>query len=147
MDHVQVHVSETFDRNRLPDLMALFAGQWWTKDRQTADVTSMLDNTNLFATVTDQNTNKLLGFARVLTDHTYVASFMDVIVEETSRGKGYGALMMDALVSHPSLANVQSLELSCQQDLEGFYERWGFTSRVGGSRLMRRTDSAFFLSD
>jgi GNAT superfamily N-acetyltransferase len=146
MDHVDVHVSDSFDRERLPGLMALFAGQWWTKDRQVEDVTAMLDSTDLFATVSDKNTNALLGFARVLTDHTYLASLMDVIVEEGSRGKGYGALLMDALVNHPSLAKVQSLELSCQQDLEGFYERWGFTSRVGGSRLMRRTESTFFLS-
>jgi predicted GNAT family N-acyltransferase len=147
MDHVDVHVSASFDRNRLPDLMTLYAEQWWTKDRNVDDVATMLDNTDLFATVVDTNTNTMLGFARVLTDHTYVASVMDVIVAEDSQGNGYGAQLMDALVNHPSLANVQSLELSCQQALEKFYERWGFTARVGGSRLMRRTESTFFLSD
>jgi predicted GNAT family N-acyltransferase len=147
MDHVDVQVSDSFDRDRLADLMALYAGQWWTKDRQVDDVSAMLDNTDVFATVTDKDTGTLLGFARVLTDRTYVACLLDVIVADESQGKGYGALLMDALVNHPSLANVQSLELSCQEALEKFYERWGFTSRVGGSRLMRRTDSAFFLSD
>jgi predicted GNAT family N-acyltransferase len=147
MDHVDVQVSDSFDRDRLADLMALYAQQWWTKDRQVDDVSAMLDSTDLFATVTDNDTSTLLGFARVLTDHTYLAVVLDVIVAENSQGKGYGALLMDALVTHPSLANIQSLELSCQQALEKFYERWGFTSRVGGSRLMRRTDSTFFLSD
>ena len=145
--HVEVKVSDSFATHRLPKLMALFAGQWWTKGRTAGDVAAMLDHSDLIATVTDTHTRDLLGFARVLTDFTYLACVMDVIVAETSRGNGVGAALMDALVTHPRLAQVQSLELSCQEELEGFYARWGFTSRVGGSRLMRRTESPFFLSD
>jgi predicted GNAT family N-acyltransferase len=147
MDHVDVQVSDSFAMDRLPELMALFVGQWWTQDRQVDDVATMLDNSDLIATASDANTGELLGFGRVLSDFTYLACVMDVIVAEQSRGKGVGAALMDALVTDPRLAQVQSLELTCQEDLEGFYARWGFTSRVGGSRLMRRTDSPFFLSD
>jgi predicted GNAT family N-acyltransferase len=147
MEHVHVQVSDSLATDRLPDLMALFAGQWWTKDRQVDDVATMLANSDLIATASDPQTGELLGFARVLTDFTYLACLMDVIVAETSQGKGVGAQLVDALVTDSRLAPVQSLELTCQEDLEGFYARWGFTSQVGGSRLMRRTDSAFFLSD
>ena len=117
MEHVEVKVSDSFATDRLPELMALFAGQWWTKGRTVDDVAAMLDHSDLIATVTDTHTGDLLGFARVLTDFTYVACLMDVI----GGGGGLG------------------WRLSCQQDLEAFYARWGFTSRVGGSRLMRRT--------
>jgi predicted GNAT family N-acyltransferase len=144
--HVEVKVSDSFATGRLPELMALFAEQWWTKDRTADDVAAMLEHTDLIASVTDTDTDDLLGFARVITDFTYVAVLLDVIVAEASRGNGFGALLMNALVDHPRLAQVQSLELSCQENLEAFYERWGFTARVGGSRLMRRTTSSFFLS-
>jgi predicted GNAT family N-acyltransferase len=144
--HVEVKVSDSFAAERLPELMALFAEQWWTRDRTADDVAAMLEHTDLIASVTDTDTDDLLGFARVITDFTYVAVLLDVIVAEASRGNGFGALLMNALVDHPRLAQVQSLELSCQENLEAFYERWGFTARVGGSRLMRRTTSSFFLS-
>ena len=146
VQRVEVRVTDSFPAELLPDLMALFAGQWWTKGRQVDDVAAMLAHADLVATVTDTATGTLLGFARVITDFTYVAVLLDVIVAEDSRGAGLGAALMNALVNHPRLAAVESLELSCQQDLEEFYARWGFTSRVGGSRLMRRTTSSFFHS-
>lgn len=147
LEHAEVQVSDSFPSDRLPELMALFAGQWWTQGRQADDLAAMLDHTDLIATVSDSQTGELLGFARVITDFTYVAVLLDVIVAESSRGNGLGAKLVDALVTHPTLAAVESLELSCQQQLEGFYARWGFTSRVGGSRLMRRTSNPSFLGD
>lgn len=144
--HVEVKVSDSFATERLTELMALFAEQWWTKERNVADVVTMLEHTDLIAAVTDTDTDHLLGFARVITDFTYVAVLLDVIVAEASRGNGFGAMLVNALVDHPRLAHVESLDLSCQEDLEAFYARWGFTAQVGGSRLMRRTTSSFFLS-
>jgi hypothetical protein len=47
-------------------------------------------------------------------------------------------MLPDAIVTHPRLAAVQSLELVCQPDLIAFYRRWGFSNDVGPSRLMRR---------
>ena len=58
---------------------------------------------------------------------------------ESRRGSGVGAVLMDAVVWHPRLSGVRSLELVCQPELMSFYRRWGFTEDVGGSRLMRRT--------
>ncbi len=46
-------------------------------------------------------------------------------------------MLIDAIVKHPRLADVRSVELVCQPDMVPFY-RWGFTDEVGGSRLMRR---------
>jgi hypothetical protein len=52
---------------------------------------------------------------------------------------------MDTIVGHARLAGVQSLELVCQPALVPFYRRWGFTDRVGGSGLMRRTSDPRWL--
>lgn len=55
------------------------------------------------------------------------------------------ARLMDAIVGHPESAAVRSLEPVCQPEWEDFYARWGFSARVGRSRLMRRTDEASLL--
>ncbi|HEY3510433.1 GNAT family N-acetyltransferase [Kribbella sp. NPDC051137] len=109
-------------------------------DRTPADVERLLANSDLAFAVLDDD--KLVGFARVLTDYTYVALMLDVIVDESHRGTGVGAVLLDAVVDHPALADVRSLELVCQPDLVPFYRRWGFTDQVGSSRLMRRTADA-----
>jgi predicted GNAT family N-acyltransferase len=81
---------------------------------------------------------RLVGFARVITDDVYLAVVLDVIVSPAARGSGLGAMLLDAIVGHPRLAAVRSVELVCQPDMVPFYRRWGFTDEVGGSRLMRR---------
>jgi len=52
-------------------------------------------------------------------------------------------MLVDAVLAHPKVVDVNSVELVCQPDVVAFYERWGFTAEVGASRLMRRsTDHA-----
>jgi predicted GNAT family N-acyltransferase len=77
----------------------------------------------------------------VLTDRTYIALVLDVIVTDDRRGQGVGALLMDTLLCQPALQTVRSIELVCQPEVTKFYERWGFTSDVGRSALMRLTVS------
>jgi len=75
----------------------------------------------------------------VTTDEVYLAVVVDVIVAPDARGRGLGGMLVDAIVGHPCLAAVRSIELVCQPALMTFYHRWGFTQHVGQSRLMRRT--------
>lgn len=125
--------------NRIPELTALMRTAWWMTDRTTADVAHLLDHSDLVFAVTHDPTGELAGFARVLTDYGHVALLLDVIVAEPHRGSGVGAALLDAVVTHPALADVRSLELVCQPELIPFYARWGFTAEVGTSHLMRRT--------
>ena len=99
----------------------------------------MLSSSCLLFSAVDQPSDELVGFARVLTDGVFLALVLDVIVREAWRNRGVGAALLEALLAHPSLESVESVELVCQPDLRSFYERWGFTDQVGGSRLMRRT--------
>jgi predicted GNAT family N-acyltransferase len=137
----EVEVRETVDVDCLPELMELFASAWWTTDRTTADVQRMLAASDLVFALVHRRSGRLMGFARVLTDEVYLAMVLDAIVAPAARGSGLGALLLDAIVGHPRLADVHSVELVCQPDLIPFYRRWGFTDQVGLSRLMRRTST------
>jgi predicted GNAT family N-acyltransferase len=139
MDPSDVDVRHAIEPERLPQLLELYAAEWWTEGRTVADVSRMLAASDLVVALIHRPSDRLVGFARVLSDDTYVALVLDVIVANSARRAGLGGLLMDAIVSHPRLAVVQSLELVCQPDLMPFYRRWGFTEQVGQSRLMRRT--------
>lgn len=139
MDVSEIEVLDEVRAERLPQLLDLFATAWWTADRTASEVTRMLAASDLVFALVHRRSGRLVGFARVLTDGVYLAVVLDVIVAPDSRGAGLGARLLDAVVGHPRLAAVRSVELVCQPDLLPFYRRWGFTDQVGGSRLMRRT--------
>jgi predicted GNAT family N-acyltransferase len=98
----------------------------------------MLAASDVVFAVIDPDTDRLVAFARVLTDDVYRALVYDVVVTSDRRGDGLGRLLMDAIVTHPRLADVESIELVCQPELVDFYRHWGFTDDVGRSLLMRR---------
>ena len=141
-DAADIALEHVVLQKRLPDLVDLFSSQWWTSDRIAKDVIHMLAGSDIVVAAVDRTSDRLVGFARVITDFTYVALVLDVIVAPEVQGSGIGARIMQSVVTHPRLASVRSLELICQPDVVGFYGQWGFTERVGNSRLMRRTTDA-----
>jgi hypothetical protein len=141
-----IELKDQVGADRLDDLMELFAGQWWTARRSREDVEAMLGGSDLIFTLVDTSIDRLVAFARVITDGVYLAMVLDVIVSDNRRGAGLGRTLLDSIVGHPALADVQSVELVCQPNLVPFYRRWGFTDQVGQSRLMRRTSEALLIS-
>ena len=83
------------------------------------------------------DTGNLIGFVRVITDYTFKALVFDVIVADAHRGKGLGDHLIKLVLEHPDLARVRHFELYCLPDVGPFYERHGFSTEVGGVRLMR----------
>jgi hypothetical protein len=71
---------------RLPDLVELFSSQWWTSDRAAKDVIRMLAGSDIVVAAVDRTSDRFVGFARVITDFTYVALILDVIVAPEFHG-------------------------------------------------------------
>ncbi|GAA1859697.1 GNAT family N-acetyltransferase [Asanoa iriomotensis] len=147
MDVSEIEVRDEVGAEHLPHLMDLFASEWWTADRTPSDVERMLAASDLVVALVHRPSGRLTGFARVITDGIYLAMVLDVIVAAGTRGSGLGAILMDTVVAHPSLAGVRSIELVCQPELVSFYQHWGFTEQIGRSRLMRRTADPLLTDD
>lgn len=129
------------DTGRQVQLVALFQSAWWTKGRSPETVERMLAGSDLVIGLVDPTSDRLVGFARAITDHVFLAVVLDVIVDSEYRGTGLGAQLMDELLASAELAEADSIELVCQPELVDFYRRWGFTDSVGRSLLMRRTSN------
>jgi GNAT superfamily N-acetyltransferase len=147
VDVCDVEVWGEVDAACLPELMALYASAWWAADRTPGDVARMLAGSDLVVALRHRESGRLVGFARVVTDGVYLAVVLDVIVSGDARGSGLGTMLMDAILGHSRLAGVRSIELVCQPELMGFYRRFGFSERVGRSRLLRRTDDPQLTGD
>jgi predicted GNAT family N-acyltransferase len=129
---------ERLEDSHVRELVALYQNEWWSKARKLDDVRSMLAHSDLVFGLVETSSNRLVGFARVLTDRVYRATLFDVIVAGDSRGNELGKLLMDAVTTHPDLATIESLELHCLPELEPFYAKWGFAHNTTGTSTLRR---------
>jgi predicted GNAT family N-acyltransferase len=138
-DSSGVKVIHRIDDARRDEVLALFRSAWWTAARSSEALDRMIEGSDVLVGLVDSASDRLVGFARAITDGVFLAVVLDVIVAPDVRGMGLGARVMDELLARPELAGVDSIELVCQPELVEFYRRWGFTDRVGQSLLMRRS--------
>ena len=119
-------------------LHALYQQEWWTDGRCLEDVRTMLVHSDFVFGLCEPGSERLIGFARVLSDRVYKALIFDVIVATEARGRGVGQALMRAVLGHPDLRMVRHFELYCVPDMEPFYRQFGFTAEVSDVRLLRR---------
>jgi GNAT superfamily N-acetyltransferase len=139
---MDVTVVEALDESQIDQLVALYRNEFWCKHRQRAGGVKMLIHSDVVIGVVDVS-NNLLGFARVLSDFTYKAIIFDVIVHPDWRDRGIGALLMNTVINHPGLKDIEHFDLNCLPEMHAFYKRWGFTAEVGELSFMRRFNREF----
>jgi len=124
------------DKNKL-DLKAihdfLSNRSYWAKDRSYDTVKRSIENSICFGVY--DNTDKLIGFARVLTDYAVFAYIMDVFVLEEFRKQGIGKRLMDAIMQHADLQGLQRIMLATK-DAHGLYEEYEFKITASADKLM-----------
>ena len=132
-----MRIVHRIDEALIAQLHALFEREWWTAGRSLEETRRCMEGSQVRIGLTD-DAGDLIGFARVVTDYTVKALIFDVIVAEAHRGKGLGDRLIERVLDHPDLARVRHFELYCLPEIGPFYERHGFSTEVGGVRLMRR---------
>ncbi|MBM4122432.1 MAG: GNAT family N-acetyltransferase [Nitrospira sp.] len=106
-------------------LLRLYAQAPWAQERTREDIREMLAQTDLAISVWESD--RLVGFGRVLTDYVYRASIWDVIVDEAYQGQDIGSEIMQRILHHSSLKRVELFWL-CTRDKQAFYEKLGFSA-------------------
>ena len=99
----------------------------WAKDRPEEAIRKSMENScpyGLFLkdSANESRNDRQIGFARVLTDGVTTFYLMDLVIEETYRGQGFGAILMDQIMKE----NGHLYGMLHTQDAEAFYEKYGF---------------------
>ena len=114
----------SFDRSvAAEDLHRLMLQSDWGHERTVDGLGTMLSQSTIRLGVWDGE--RLVGFARAISDGVYRSVIEDVIVDEEYRGKGIGAKIMGILIGR--LSDVEHIYLFTSTDLEGYYKRFGFS--------------------
>ena len=130
-------IISSLNHQQIDQLVTLYSNEFWCDTRTYSDVSLMLENTDIVIGVKN-GADELVGFVRVLTDYVFKATIYDLIVHPDWRGTGIGTMLMDSVIKHQALKNVDHFDLNCLPEMYLFYQRWGFTTELGGLGFMRR---------
>ncbi|MDP9335405.1 MAG: GNAT family N-acetyltransferase [Actinomycetota bacterium] len=81
------------------------------------------------------DSDRQLGYARVVTDRATFALVRDVFVVEDMRGRGVGTGLMRAILDHPDLQSLRRI-LLVTRDAHRFYEAHGFRPLARPDRFL-----------
>jgi N-acetylglutamate synthase-like GNAT family acetyltransferase len=120
--HIQFYDSpDLVDFRQLQELFRISA--FWAKERTIEDMRVAIANSNPVITVWDGH--KLIGHARATSDVVYRATIWDVVVDPDYRGSGLGRKLVQTVLAHPRISNVERVYLMTTHQQQ-FYENIGF---------------------
>jgi GNAT superfamily N-acetyltransferase len=137
IDH-EYRFVDRLEAQHVRDLHLLYQGEWWTKDRTMDEATRVVEGSDFVFAFARRSDDRLVAFARVLTDGVFKALVFDVIVAESCRAHGLGRALMKSIIEHPTIAAVRHLELYCRPELKSYYEQWGLSAEFPEVMFMRR---------
>jgi GNAT superfamily N-acetyltransferase len=95
------------------DYPAAFAGYWATVSGRAPDGT-------------------LVAWCAILSDGVCHAVLLDVIVHPAYQGRGQGLALVQTAITHCQAHHISILHVDYLPEKQGFYERCGFTTGLGG---------------
>ena len=106
---------------------------YWAIGRSFETVKRSIENSICFGVY--DSLDKLVGFARVLTDYAVFAYIMDVFILEDYRRQGLGKQLMSEIMQHSDLHGLQRFMLATN-DAHELYEKYGFKRTVTPEKIM-----------
>lgn len=125
------------DRERLEiDVIHKFLSEesYWARERTREQTETAIKNSLPFGVYQG---DRLIGFARVVTDYATFAYLGDVFILEEFRGRGVSKWLMDVIVNHPDLQNFRRWILATR-DAHSLYEKFGFSALKHPTRWMEK---------
>ena len=137
---IQYKLVHKLSEDQQSQLLNLYRKEWWSKNRTPEDVNIILQHSSLLFAYIQEESARLIGFARVLSDFYKYAYIYDVIIEPSYRKLGLGKKMIDSILQHPQLNCLKNIELTCLHEMAPFYEKFGFSKNYGTTIPMRKSN-------
>ena len=113
---------------------------YWAKGRSLENVRKSIDNSICFGLYDSEN--KILGFARVVTDKVVFAYLMDFFIFDEYQGDGLGKKLAKYIIEYPELQ--VRLWFLATDSAHGLYEKFGFSALSDPDRYMLKRDENYY---
>lgn len=117
------------------DVKELLGQTYWANQRSLETIKVSIEHSRCYGVISNE-TKKLIGFARVITDYATNYYICDVIVDQDHRGAGIGKDLVNTIVNDEMLKDAKGMLLT--KDAHGLYKQYGFESF--GDRFMMKFD-------
>ena len=125
---VQFRYTETLSVKDLEQLRTLFEqSAFWAAGRRLEDLAKAISHS--CPVVTAWHGESLVGFARATSDGVYRATIWDVVIHDDYQGAGLGRKLVETVLSHPHMSNVERIYLMTTNQ-KSFYQRVGFSENA-----------------
>ena len=101
------------------DIYALYQNEKWISF--TEEKVTSLFSTNLSHYLVVEENQKILGFARYLTDEVMTTFLAEIIIDKPHRGKGLGQQLIEEIHKKYPLTRIELIS-----EVDGFYQTIGF---------------------
>lgn len=99
----------------------LLQNTYWAHHRSKETIEASLKNSICFGVYHHQ---KMVGFARVVTDHATMYWLCDVVIDPEYRGNGLGKKLIESITEMDDLKGM--FGILATRDAHGLYEKYGF---------------------
>lgn len=113
---------------------AFLTESYWARGIPRETVDRSIENSLCFGLY---DGDRLVGFARVISDRATFGYLADVFVLESHRGRGLATWFMETVMSHPDLRGIRRWML-VTRDAHGLYRKVGFTDLSHPARIMEK---------
>ena len=120
MEYRIVDGAEKMDINEVVRLLKM---TYWTDKRSTEQIEKSMRNSSCYGVYLNDD-NKLVGFARVISDYATTYYLCDVIIDTAYQHMGLGRALVSHIESSPEYAGLRGILIT--RDAHDLYRKYGY---------------------
>ena len=124
-------IIEGYQNLKLEDIVRLLKMTYWANERSIEQIEKACMNSSCYGVYLDDE-DKLIGFARVISDFATSYYLCDVVIDTEYQNKGYGTALISYIDSLPIYNNLRGILIT--RDAHNLYKKFGY--KVLNDRVM-----------
>ena len=136
-DHMEYRIVEGKENIKVEDVVRLLKMTYWADSRPVEKIDKSMENSKCVGLYVD-GVERLVGFARVISDYATTYYLCDVIIDEDYQHKGLGKALVSYVVSMPDYKGLRGLLVT--KDAHKLYEKYGYEI-INDRAMMRSPES------
>lgn len=134
---MEYRIVEGKENIKVEDVVRLLKMTYWADSRPVEEIDKSMENSKCVGLYVD-GVERLVGFARVISDYATTYYLCDVIIDEDYQHKGLGKALVSYVVSMPDYKGLRGLLVT--KDAHKLYEKYGYEI-INDRAMMRSPES------
>ena len=120
---MQYRIVSSVENINSEEVLRLLKMTYWANDRSLEQIEESMESSYCYG-LFPADEDRLIGFARVISDLATTYYLCDVIIDPEYQHQGFGKALVSHIVSLPQYRKLRGILLT--KDAHGLYEKFGF---------------------